>query len=164
MLQGLDVFLSRHDIQSGSRWGLELARELETASFGILCLTAANQTAPWLLYEAGALTRQLEARSCGLLLGELTPANISGPLAQFQHRRLIKEDFFKLVRDLNTAMKAPLGPDHVKLVFDKWWADLESRYQALLKTAIQPDSPGQARSDREVLEELLERVRVLPAT
>jgi hypothetical protein len=159
MLQGLEVFLSKHDIHSGTRWGLELARELESTSFGILCLTGSNQTSPWLLYEAGALTRQLEARACGLLLGELTPANVSGPLAQFQHRRMIGEDFLLLLRDLNSGLTSPLDPEQVSMIFSKWWPDVDARYQEALTSASAVPRAKPERTDRELLEEVLERMR-----
>jgi hypothetical protein len=38
MIQGADAFISKHDLESGTRWSLELAKELEESSFGILCL------------------------------------------------------------------------------------------------------------------------------
>lgn len=161
MIQGLDVFLSRHDIQSGERWGIEIARELEETSFGILCLTAENKTAPWLLYEAGALTKQLEGKACGLLLGELTPANVTGPLAQFQHRRMEKTDFFRLVCDLNKGLDQPLHEDQIKLVFEKWWPDLQGEYETAVKAGRKSVVTAKKRPDRELLEELLERVRTI---
>jgi hypothetical protein len=99
MLQGLEVSLSKHDIESGSRWGTDVAKKLEDTSFGILCLSSSNLNAPWLLFEAGALTKQFDGKACGLLLGGLTPANITGPLAQFQHRLMEKPDFLQLLKD-----------------------------------------------------------------
>ena len=161
MLQGLDVFVSRHDIHSGTRWGVELAHELETTSFGILCLTATNQAAPWLLYEAGALTKQLESKACGLLLGELTPANVSGPLAQFQHRRLVQDEFLKLVQDLNASMKTPLESDQVRLIFNKWWPDVDARYRLAQESVSAGAREPHPRSDRELLEEIIEQLRAV---
>jgi hypothetical protein len=95
MIQDLKIFLSRH-IESGSRWNLELARELSESSFGILCLTSDNLNSAWLLFEAGALTKHVEGRACGLLIGMLRPVDISGPLSQFQHRAFSRDDFYAL--------------------------------------------------------------------
>ena len=161
MLQGLNVFLSRHDLESGSRWGVELARELEDSSFGILCLTSANQDAPWILFEAGALTKNLEGKACGLLLGGLTPANVSGPLAQFQHRRFNKNDIHKLLRDLNSNLENPLEHEQLTLIFNKWWPDIEARYKEIITSPAEPIETTQGRNEREILEEVLERVRTL---
>ena len=159
MIQGLDVFLSRHDLQSGERWGLEIANVLADSSFGILCLTMTNEKSAWILYEAGALTKQLDGKACGLLLGELTPANISGPLAQFQHRRMNEADFFRLVKDLNTGLDQPLDADQVKLVFEKWWPDIRGEYERALDKGDESSAMVDQRPDRDLLEELLVRAR-----
>jgi len=159
MLQDLEVFVSRHDVESGTRWASELASQLSASPVGILCLTAENQTAPWMLFEAGALNNVADGRVCGLLLNGLTPANIAGPLAQFQHRRMDEDDFFLLLRDVNERMDGPLPDASLRMVFAKWWPDLASAYAAACKA--RPASPPAAarRSDRELLEEVLERMR-----
>jgi hypothetical protein len=161
MLQGVDVFVSRHDLESGGRWSEQLARELENSAFGIVSLTAQNQSAPWLLFEAGALTKLSEGRACGLLLGGLTPANVAGPLAQFQHRRLVREEFSLLLRDINERLSAPLKDDQLRLVLEKWWPDLEAEYKEILARRPQEDPRSKGREDRDLLEEILERVRSL---
>ena len=81
MIQSLDVFMSKHDIESGARWTNELAQELERTSFGILCLTKESLSSSWLNFEAGALARKhAEGRACGLLLAGLGLWMFSGPL------------------------------------------------------------------------------------
>lgn len=162
MLQGLTVFTSQHDLESGARWGTQLASELEETSFGIICLTGNNQTAPWVLYEAGALTKLTSGRACGLLLNGLTPANVSGPLGQFQHRQLTEDDFFLLVRDLNQKMSTPLPDEQLRLVYGKWWPDLASECAAVAARVPAASHEGNQRTDRELLEEILERVRSIP--
>lgn len=163
MMQGLEVFVSKHDLESGGRWGPQLAAELETSSFGIICLTAENQAAPWIAFEAGALTKLAEGRACGLLLDGLTPANVSGPLAQFQHRRMVEEEFFLLFRDINLRLPSPLNDDQLRMVFNKWWPDLDAEYKAQLAGKSKITKKSITRDDRELLEEILERVRVLPS-
>jgi hypothetical protein len=49
ILQGLDCFMSKHDLESGARWAQELAEELDESNFGILCLTHESLKSPWLL-------------------------------------------------------------------------------------------------------------------
>jgi hypothetical protein len=48
------------DIHAGKRWGHELDGQLKSTRFGILCLVPSNVTAPWLLFEAGALSKSVE--------------------------------------------------------------------------------------------------------
>jgi hypothetical protein len=160
MLQGVDVFLSQHDIESGSRWALELASALQESSFGIICLTPSNQTSPWLLFEAGALTKHMSGRACGLLLGGLRAADVSGPLAQFQHREFSMAGVLSIINDVNAKSDSPLKDTQVKMVFDKWWPDLESAYDRHLNAAKDVISAPR-RMDRDILEEILLRVRQL---
>ena len=160
MIQGIQVFLSQHDIESGSRWGNQLAAALQESSFGVLCLTLANLASPWLLFEAGALTKHMEGRACGLLLGGLRAADVSGPLAQFQHRTFAEEGVLSLVKDINSKAASPLNESQVAMVFAKWWPDLESAYNENLKAADKAASAPR-REDREILEEILLRVRYL---
>ena len=163
ILQDLDVFVSQHDLESGSRWAAELAARLNQSTFGILCLTPQNQLAPWMLYEAGVLNRAADGRTCGLLLGGLTPANVSGPLAQFQHRRMNREEFLLLLRDINQRMDSPLPDESLRLIFEKWWPDLSAAHTDAQQAAPTKIAATEHRSDREVLEEILERIRATPS-
>jgi hypothetical protein len=47
--------MSAEEIGSGVRWNAELASALDATNFGIVCVTKSNLTAPWLLFESGAL-------------------------------------------------------------------------------------------------------------
>ena len=92
ILQNVEVFVSKHDIESGDRWGLRLAQELESSDFGILCLTAENLRSDWLLFEAGALTKKLESRACGLLIGScgLATSLAHWPSFNIDHSRILR--------------------------------------------------------------------------
>ena len=153
--------MSQHDLESGSRWALELARELGDSSFGLVCLTRDNLLNPWLLFEAGALTKHLEGRACALLLNGLGATDVSMPLAQFQNRAFSKEEFITLVRDLNRRQEQPLDGEQLALVFDKWWPDLEREYAAVASRSINSSVSLPSRDEREILEEILLRIRDL---
>lgn len=159
MLQGLDVFVSKHDIESGARWGVQLAKELESCDFGILCLTPDNMESRWLLFEAGALTKKMDGRACGLLCGGLTTTDVPPPLAQFQNRTFNDQDFKQLLSDLNRASKKALQQEQVNLVFGKWWPDIKVESDALLKKHVASRTAKHKRTDRDLLEELLTLTR-----
>lgn len=55
----ISFWISSRDIQAGQRWGNELNRGLEATGFGILCLVPTNFFAPWLIFEAGALSKSV---------------------------------------------------------------------------------------------------------
>ena len=159
MIKDLEVFMSQHDLESGARWNLELTKELELSSYGILCLSPKNLRSEWLLYEAGALSKHLESRVCGLLLDGLSPTDVVGPLAQFQHRVFQRVDVRTLLRDLNKKLEEPLEADQLRLVFDTWWPKLEKAYKACLENSGKAGKERKHRDSRELLEEILTKVR-----
>lgn len=160
MIQSLTVFMSKHDIGSGMRWADELSRELDETSFGVLCLTQENLLSPWLQFEAGALVKHADGRACGLLIGTLATADIIGPLLQFQHRRFERDDVLHLLKDINNSLDMPLQSESLTAVLSKWWPDIEAEYSDALSTVARP-TPHKIRPDRELLEELVVRVRTL---
>jgi hypothetical protein len=160
MIQDLNVFMSKHDIESGSRWSKELARELADSSFGVLCLTPDNLESPWLLFEAGALTKHVDGRACGLLIGSLKPTEVSGPLAQFQHRSFSKDELHALLKDLNSMLPNSLAESQLRSIFEKWWSDIDNAYNAAIADAG-GESPRAPRDQRDLLEEVLTRIRVI---
>jgi hypothetical protein len=60
VIHAVKPWMSGVDIRAGMRWSREVDEELGDTQFGILCLTKENQTAPWLLFEAGALAKSVE--------------------------------------------------------------------------------------------------------
>ena len=155
MIQDLDVFMSKHDIGSGIRWATKLASELDESNFGIMCLTASNISSPWVLFEAGALTKHMEGRACGLLIGELAPADVAGPLAQFQHRRFLEDDVKALIEDINAKLETPLPTQQLQMIFQKWWPDMISEYETVINAVEETSSTESGRGDRDILEEIL---------
>jgi len=82
VIQRVKPWLSSQDIDKGSLWPAEINEALST-TIGILCVTQENKDAPWLLFEAGALSKGLtKARVCPLLI-DLQPKDIQPPLSLF---------------------------------------------------------------------------------
>jgi hypothetical protein len=165
MIQSLEPFMSKRDIASGTRWASELAKELNETAFGIVCLTPDNLEAPWLLFEAGALAKHVEeGRVCCLLLRNLRPAQVTGPLSQFQNRQFAKDDFWHLLGDLNRRLDRSLDPSNLQAIFDKWWPDLEKEVGLALTDPGLGAPVERKRDPSELLEELLVRVRSVERT
>jgi hypothetical protein len=126
--------------------------------FGIVCVTAANQHAPWLIFEAGALAKHLEAARVMPLCIDLEPAAVTGPLAAFQGRKLDKHGLRALAQDLSRRRERPLRPQEVDELFDDAWHRLETK----LAEAMDAVEPSRMRRDsQEMLVELVESVRSL---
>ena len=89
VIQRVEPWLSEA-IEKGARWGAEIARALQETHYGILCMTPENLTAPWILFEAGALSKNVEyGRVCAYLL-DVSLVDLPRPLGQFQHASLAK--------------------------------------------------------------------------
>jgi len=144
----------------GVRWTPELTKKLEESKVGIICLTRDNLSEPWILFEAGAISKTTGAYAFTFLV-DITPGDVEYPLAQFQHTQADQVDVRRLVRDINTAVAEAGGraltERSLDEIFDTFWPQLQAK---LKKIAEQPDpARPAARQDRDVLDELLELVR-----
>src|SRR5438045_1936561 len=84
VINAVEPWLSSADIEKGARWALDLAQELESTSVAVICLTKENLNAPWILFEAGALSKTVgKSFVCPYLFG-LDRIDLTGPLLQFQ--------------------------------------------------------------------------------
>ena len=161
VIQAVRPYFSPNDIEKGARWSNEISKELESSAVGLICLTKENLTASWLMFEAGALSKSLdESRVCPMLFG-LEPSDMSGPLVQFQATSFSKEEVLKLLRTINQQLdSAALESKTLEAVFEKWWPDLEQKVAAVLKGAPAAKDVN-LRSEREILEEVLQLSRVI---
>jgi hypothetical protein len=160
VIQAVRPYFSPVDIEKGARWSSEIAKELGQSGVGIICLTKGNLTAPWIMFEAGALATSMEkSRVVPLLLG-VDPSELSGPLAQFQASGFNKEEMRKLLKSVNSALPdGALETDVLNAVFEKWWPDLESRILSIFDGSKAELPAHKMRTERELLEEILEIVR-----
>lgn len=159
VIQAVEPWMSADDIGKGIRWRSELANQLQQTRVGVICLTPENLESPWLHFEAGALSKTVKDTYVCPYLFELEPADISGPLTQFQVTMAEKEDTRKLVHRINQALKDEVIPEaHLNKYFDRWWPDLEKQLEGISRM---PETSEPQRSDREILEEILESVRGL---
>jgi hypothetical protein len=127
---------------------------------GVVCLTPENLTAPWILYEAGALSKAIgeKERLCTYLLGGLEFQDVKPPLGMFQATMPTKEDTQKLIRTINKAVSDnPVPEVRLDTVFDRLWAELETKLGNLPEIADQ--IAVQKRSLDEIVTEILEIAR-----
>ncbi len=155
-MQQVDVWMSEHDIDAGSRWGNELSSMLEEANFGIICLTAENQNAPWLLFEAGCLAKASKVARVVPYLYGLSPTDVRYPLAQFQGVTATKPGTLKLLQSLNEAGKFGMTTERLSKSLEQWWKNLAMEFS---KISVDPQVHTAIRSERDILEELLGLVR-----
>jgi hypothetical protein len=158
VINAIEPWTSSTDIDKGTRWSASLADQLEQTRVGLICLTRDNLDSPWILFEAGALSKTLENTFVCPYLIDVEPSEIRGPLNQFQLTRAEKEDTRQLLHTINRALGfAALPTERLNMIFDRWWPDLEKSFQAIHQEShfAQRAEP----TEREMLEELLSLVR-----
>ena len=155
-------YVSSEDIDKGTRWSSDIAGELEESSFGILCVTKENLGAPWLCFEAGALSKTIDKAYVSPFLFNIKRSEVSGPILQFQSTVFEKDDVFKLISTLySTSSNNNLNEDRLKKTFDVWWPSLEKELGEIKEAdpQPQPDQPEEVDTNR-ILEEILELSRI----
>lgn len=157
VIQALEPWMSATDIEKGARWSSDIATQLEETSVGIICLTSDNLEAPWIHFEAGALSKTLEKSFVCPYLFDLEPTDLKGPLVQFQAAKANKQDTRKLLHTINRAQgERALAEDKINKAFDVWWDELEKRLKVI---PSKQEKQRPKRAEREILEEILELVR-----
>src|SRR5262249_35783376 len=85
VLQFAKPYFTPADMEKGTRWDNEISKELGQSQIGIIAMTAENLASPWIMFEAGAISRVIEekARVCPIVFG-IAKTDLVGPLASFQ--------------------------------------------------------------------------------
>ena len=126
-IPALELYIS-DEIDKGALWFAELVSELKSADCGILCLTKENVSAPWLLFEAGALLTAKERSFVSPFLFRVARSEIVGPLAQFQHTECTREDIKSLIRRLNKSCGEDGLPQRdFESAFARMYPELEAK-------------------------------------
>ena len=111
VIQSLEPYVSSEDIDKGARWSSDIAKELEDSTFGILCVTKDNLHAPWLSFEAGALSKTMDKSFVTPFLFDIKRSEVNGPILQFQSTVFEKED----IKNILDIVKAEYNPK--RLIF-----------------------------------------------
>lgn len=161
VIQSLYPYVSSEDIDKGARWSTDIAKELEDATFGILCVTKENINAPWLNFEAGALSKTIDNTFVSPFLFDIKRSEVDGPILQFQSTIFERDDILKLIRTINKACgEEMLHDERLNKAFEVWYPTLEKSLDAL-KSCESPleDSNPEIIHDSSILEEILDLSR-----
>ena len=155
VIQAVRPYYSPADLDKGTRWASEIAAVLEEAKLGLICVTRENLEAPWVMFEAGALSKNLGKAKVTPLLFGVEPADLTGPLVQFQAARFERQDIRRVIGSINNELgDNKLSTDVLNSVFEMWWPRLE---EAVAETLAHHGdiTAGPQRSQRDLLEEIL---------
>ena len=116
------VWFSSDDISGGTRWGLAVATELETTDYGVIALTREALESSWVAFEAGAIGKSVDqGRVCPYLI-DIEPAEVHGPLSQFQAKRADEAGTWGLVQGINLSDAASaINEGQLRSYFDAFW-------------------------------------------
>lgn len=159
-----DTPVSTEDIETGDRGLSRIEELLNNSEFGILCVTKENYKAPWLLFEAGALSNNPnKVRVVPFLFG-LTPSDLTGsPIIQFQATAYSdKESIRKLIYSLNLARgEMKLDDTLLEKLFERRYPDLSDALAEVYNGESEVDNESKIDVDKNIviLEELLEITR-----
>lgn len=160
IIQSIEVFYSPEDIRKGENWDSRLSNELQDSKYGIVCLTPENVSAPWIHFEAGALSKTLDSRVSTLMIN-IVPSEIQGPLSRFQATKLEKDDFYQLLVSVNEASDNPISDKVLRKSFDAIWEKMRENIDKIVSEITdQKEELSKKNKDvNDVLEELLQLVR-----
>lgn len=130
----VDIFKSM-DIEAGAFTPGVLREQLSESDFGILCVTDENQVNPWLLFEAGAISRDTSVPVVPYLIDDVQFIR-TNPLVHFgfQLCKADKTGTLKLVEEIAKTFEKPFDSG-IKKTFDLSWDPLN-------KVISQQPGPG----------------------
>lgn len=158
VLHYVEPWLSQLDIAAGDRWANEVAKELEASKFGIICITRENIASPWILFEAGALAKFMQEGRVIPLLLDIEFKDITGPLAQFQAKKVEEAGLRDVVNSINHVSEVKVQEGRLAPLFETLWPALEEKVDEIPTTQT---PTKQNRPQHEILEELVSSIRGL---
>ncbi|SUS06828.1 conserved hypothetical protein [uncultured Defluviicoccus sp.] len=158
VLHYVKPWLSEADVAAGERWAQAVAQELESSNFGIICVTPENFGSPWVLFEAGALAKSMQGAKVIPLLFNLEFSDVSGPLAQFQAKKVERGGLAEVINSINQSAEQGVPEDRTRQLFAALWPEFEKQLESIPAQAL---TKKHMRPQHEILEELVTGVRGL---
>ena len=158
VLHAVKPYLSVEDTAKGAYWVSEVKNQLDAAAFGIVCMTPENLEAPWINFEAGALSKSLERGSVTPFLFRVAPGDLTGPLTQFQVTEAHKPlDVLRLIKYLDNACgERGVGERVAEDSFHMWWPILNETLRGISASRLMRQRPIE-----DMVLEILNRQRTL---
>lgn len=140
VIQAVRPWVSEVDLFPGERWSPTIAEKLEEIKSGIVCLTPENLNAPWIHFEAGAISKVSDAILIPYLLSVEANQVPAGPLTQFQAVRADQEGTKNLLESINRRLSDGLSERQLAEQFEMWWPRLKEQLDEI-SASIGEESP-----------------------
>lgn len=158
MFDNVDPFVSKDNVAFGSLSIGEIHRELAGTTYGIVIVTRANQSEPWLNFEAGSLAKTIpddnESRVVPLLIDHESMAQLTGPIANLQAVMADHTGLKRLFSELADSLDVDAA------VFGSRWESGWTTFDHALAAAKRELAEGPEIPDRSA-EDMLEEVVTL---
>lgn len=161
VIQSVEPYFSSADIDKGARWSTDIAKELQDATYGILCVTKDNLSSAWLNFEAGALSKSIDQSKVCPFLIDLKPKDIQdSPILQFQMATATKNEVCGLFKSINSNLcEAKLNEDVLNTTFETFWPKIEEALKSVSKKETESAPQPEHKDSIETIDEILELVR-----
>jgi len=164
VLQYVNPFMSEQDIGLGTRWSTDIEDNLRSNNFGIVFVTPENIDAPWINFEAGALSKNLQSRLVPIIYDSDVTLLSSGPLKQFQSvKKFDKDSIHDLIKNINSVADDDykLSQERLDSSFEKWWPDLDNTLKSTPEIKEVEDDETQNDFDTQALKLILNKLETL---
>lgn len=153
VLQYVEPYMSAEDITLGERWNNNITDSLHECIFGLIFVTPSNINAPWINYEAGALSKTLDSKVVPILYKADVMILNEGPLKQFQSaKNLEKESVLSLLKSINNSNKdGKLEESRLEKAFEMWWTHLEESIAKIIAGPTNNTSEQNEPTEKELL-------------
>lgn len=153
--------MSDLDIRAGENWERQLSETLETADCGILVLTKDNHNAPWVVFEAGVLSKSARLQLVIPYRVDLPLSEVAAPLARLQGVDADLNGTKKLIETLNSVLLKPVPSDRVHTLIEALWPQLRTKIVTASKEV--KSNVAAHRSTEDYLLEILGLLRTRPS-
>jgi hypothetical protein len=127
VLPAVEPWMSQTDVADGRSRLQEIATKLLQADLGIFCVTRDNLADPWMVFEAGALSKAGGGGRVLPFLLDVGIGELSSPLAQFEAKRANRDSVWDLICSINRFSKHPVEAGELTAGFELAWPKLESK-------------------------------------
>ena len=156
VLQAVKPFYSPDDIAKGARWSADVSKELDESQIGIVVVTEESLLAPWIMFESGALSKNVGKSKVVPILLDVEVEDIPGPLMQFQCASFEVAEMKRVLRMINSELRdASLQESVLESVFQMWWPELEKKTKELLSNVGSTAITSDGKTEKEILDEIL---------
>ena len=126
VFNGVEPWMSAEDIKPGQQWFTELMNVLGETRFAIVCLTRSNMRAPWVMFEAGAVSGHFGELKVAPLLLEGDETDLTDPMARFHATTFDRNGVRLLFESINDSVGKPFTKKALGAALAAEWPELET--------------------------------------